>query len=290
MKLMTFESQGGLALGLVMGDRVMDIRVADSRYKCGAPASMQALLGSGKPGLAALELLGKEAEGDSRVMRPLAELKPGPALPDPGKIICVGLNYRQHAIESGMEIPDEPVLFSKFSNSISAAGSDIHVSGLSQLDYEAELAVVIAQRAKNVAVEDALDMVLGYCNANDLSERDLQFRSGQWLLGKTLDGFLPIGPWLRTPEAGFDAQNLDIRGWLNGELRQDSNTSDMIFSIAELISYISRYMTLEAGDLIITGTPMGVILGRKEKVWMKPGDEYTVEITGLGRLTNRLVS
>jgi 2-keto-4-pentenoate hydratase/2-oxohepta-3-ene-1,7-dioic acid hydratase in catechol pathway len=129
--------------------------------------------------------------------------------------------------------------------------------------------------------------VLGYCNANDVSDRELQFRSSQWLLGKTADGFCPVGPWLRTPESGFDAQNLRIRGWLNGELRQDHNTSDMIFSIAELIAYISGVFTLYPGDLIITGTPRGVILGREAKDWIQHGDEYQVEIEGLGRLVNR---
>lgn len=157
------------------------------------------------------------------------------------------------------------------------------------MDYEAELCVVIGKRARYVSEADALDHVLGYCNANDLSERALQFASSQWLLGKTLDKFLPIGPYLVTADEVNDPQSLPVRGWLNGELRQNSHTSDMIFSVAQCISYASQFFTLEPGDIISTGTPEGVILGMKDKVWMKPGDVYEVEIGPLGRLRNQLV-
>ena len=136
----------------------------------------------------------------------------------------------------------------------------------------------------------ALDVVLGYCTANDLSARDLQMRTSQWLLGKTLDGFCPIGPYLVTRDEVSDPQRLRIRSWLNGELRQDSTTADMVFSVAEIISYISQYITLKPGDVILTGTPEGVILGREDKTWMKPGDVISVEVEGLGRLTNPLVA
>jgi 2-keto-4-pentenoate hydratase/2-oxohepta-3-ene-1,7-dioic acid hydratase in catechol pathway len=149
--------------------------------------------------------------------------------------------------------------------------------------------VVIGKTCRHVPVASALDHVFGYCNANDLSERGLQMRSGQWLLGKTLDGFLPVGPVLVTRDEVPDPQALAIRGWLNGELRQHSSTADMIFSVAEVIAYASSFFTLSPGDLIITGTPEGVILGRDPKVWMKHGDEYVVEIEGLGRLANRVV-
>ena len=134
-----------------------------------------------------------------------------------------------------------------------------------------------------------MNFVFGYCNMNDLSERDLQMRSGQWLLGKTLDKFLPLGPYVVTADEIPDPQNLTIKGWLNGELRQDSNTADMIFSIAEVIAYASQIMTLEPGDVISTGTPEGVIMGMDPKVWLKPGDEYVVEVEGLGKLANRMV-
>ena len=290
MKLMTLESGGEPGLGIQVAEKVIDVATAAGALGLRAPTSMQALVEQGGTGLDALEHLAEKALGEGQGLLSAADVRPGPAAPHPGKIVCVGLNYRHHAIEAGMDIPVEPILFSKFSNTISASGQDIDVTGLVEIDYEAELGVVMGRRAKNVKAESALSHVLGYCNTNDLSERALQVKSGQWLLGKTLDGFLPNGPFLRTAEPGFDPQNLNIRGWMNGELRQDSNTSDMIFPIAELIEYISRYMTLEPGDLIITGTPMGVILGHEEKVWMKPGDEYAVEISGLGRLSNRLVS
>lgn len=158
-----------------------------------------------------------------------------------------------------------------------------------EYDYEAELVAVIGQRAKNVGESEALGHVLGYCNGNDVSARDLQRLSGQWLLGKTLDRFMPLGPYLVTADEAGDVQDMRIRCWLNGELRQDSNTSDMIFGVAEVIRYASRYMTLEPGDIICTGTPEGVILGMKEKRWMKPGDEVVVEIDRLGRLVNPMV-
>jgi 2-keto-4-pentenoate hydratase/2-oxohepta-3-ene-1,7-dioic acid hydratase in catechol pathway len=219
-----------------------------------------------------------------------SELTLAPAVVNPGKILCVGLNYAKHAAESGMEPPKQPVLFSKFNNSLAAHGEDVPIADLEQVDYEAELAVIIGKRAKNVSVDDALHAVFGYCNANDLSERKLQFVSGQWLLGKTLDKFMPLGPYLVTADEAGDPNNMSVRGWLNGELRQASNTNDLIFSVAECISYASHYMTLEPGDVISTGTPEGVILGRQDKVWLKPGDTYSVEIGKLGTLTNKVVA
>ena len=209
---------------------------------------------------------------------------------NPHKVICVGLNYREHAAEAGMDIPNEPVLFNKFNNSIAAPGQDIDITGLVRVDYEAELAFVMGEQTRRVSVDNALDKVFGYCTSNDISERELQFRSGQWLLGKALDGFLPIGPYLVTSDEVPDPQDLSIRGWLNGEIRQDSNTSDMIFTVAEIISYISRYITLDPGDVVITGTPPGVIMGREDKAWMTEGDSYAVEIGNLGKLSNTMRS
>ena len=213
-----------------------------------------------------------------------------PVIHSPEKAICVGLNYRRHAVESNMAIPTTPVLFSKFNNSLTGHDTEVDVTGLEQLDYEAELGLVIGKEGKNIPVEQALEYVFGYFNANDLSERALQFLSGQWFVGKSLDNFLPTGPYLVSADEVPDPQNLSIKGWLNGELRQDSNTADMIFSVAECISFISKYMTLKPGDIIVTGTPEGVILGFEEKVWMKPGDTYKVEIEGLGSLSNTLTS
>ena len=240
-------------------------------------------------GTAALADLKKHVSSASSFLKE-SDLEIGPCVPNPGKILCVGLNYRKHAAESGMAEPKQPVLFSKFNNSIAAPGEEVSIGGLEQVDYEAELGVVIGKTAKNVSEEDALNYVLGYCNTNDLSERKLQFVSGQWLVGKTLDKFLPLGPYLVTADDVGDPQALAIKGWLNGQERQNSSTADMIFSVAEIIAYASKYMTLSPGDVISTGTPEGVIFGMKDKVWMKPGDEFTVEINKLGRLTNRVIA
>jgi 2-keto-4-pentenoate hydratase/2-oxohepta-3-ene-1,7-dioic acid hydratase in catechol pathway len=215
----------------------------------------------------------------------------GPCVANPSKIICIGINYRRHAVESGMAIPTTPVLFSKFSNTIAAPGEQVVLpANAVEYDYEAELGVVIGKRAKNVSEQEALSYVLGYCNIDDLSARELQFRTSQWLLGKTLDQFSPIGPYLVTADEVGDPQTLDVRCWVNGALRQSSNTADMIFNVAQLVSYISQYMTLEPGDVISTGTPEGVVFGMKEKHWLKSGDEVTIEIAGLGRLTNIMVA
>jgi len=212
-------------------------------------------------------------------------------VPNPGKIVCVGLNYRKHAEESGAQIPTSPVLFSKFGNTIAAHGEGVPlIDAASQYDYEVELGVVIGQTARNVSEADALRTVFGYSTANDVSARDLQMRTSQWLLGKTLDKFLPIGPYLVTADEVPDPQLLSLRTWLNGELRQNSNTADMIFTVAEIVSYISHHFALDPGDVIVTGTPEGVIMGTKEKVWMVPGDLVEVEVEGLGKLANRMVA
>ncbi|MBN9387882.1 MAG: fumarylacetoacetate hydrolase family protein [Chloroflexi bacterium] len=220
-----------------------------------------------------------------------ASLQIGPVAPTPGKIICIGLNYRQHAIETNAPIPTFPVVFSKFNNTISAPNQPILLPTVAvEYDYEVELAVVIGRKAHYVKQEDALGYVLGYCTANDLSVRDMQMRTSQWLLGKTFDGFSPMGPYLVTSDEITDPQNLWLRCWVNGEKRQDSNTKDMIFPVDEIVSYLSQYMTLEAGDVILTGTPQGVVLGMAVKNWLKPGDEVTVEIEKLGSLTNRMAA
>ena len=260
----------------------------------GVPESPEALFQQGLPALAALEGLVAQvlplAGGDDWLLDE-ASLTLGPCVPNPEKILCVGLNYRRHIAETGAQVPEVPVLFSKFENALAATGEPVPLpQHVVQYDYEAELAVVIGKKAKYVSEDEALDYVLGYCNANDISARELQMRTSQWLLGKTLDRFLPLGPYLVTPDEVGDPQQLPVRCWLNGELRQDSNTADMLFSAAQVISYASQYMTLEPGDIISTGTPEGVILGKADKVWMKPGDEVTIEVGNLGRLTNRMVA
>ena len=205
----------------------------------------------------------------------------------PGKILCVGLNYRPHAKESRMEIPNDPVLFNKYSNTVVGSGHPVHPpADAQQMDYEAELVVVMGRRAVNITESNALRYVAGYCNGNDLSARDLQFRTSQWLLGKAADGFGPLGPYLVTPDEIPHPDQLDIVCRRNGIAVQHSNTRHMIFSCAYLISYISRYVTLEPGDVIFTGTPEGVILGQpeSERQWLKAGETISVSIEGLGEL------
>lgn len=207
--------------------------------------------------------------------------------PFTNKIICIGLNYRQHAIESGMDIPEIPIVFSKYNNSLCNFQEAVPLDEAGkEYDYEVELGVVIGKKAKNISKENALEYVLGYCVANDLSCRDLQFRSSQWLMGKTQDKFLPLGKYVATTDEVPDPHNLRLTCSLNGEIRQDSNTGDMIFSIAEIIEDLSKHFTLVPGDLILTGTPFGVIMGMKEKDWLKAGDSVTVEIEKLGSTTN----
>jgi 2-keto-4-pentenoate hydratase/2-oxohepta-3-ene-1,7-dioic acid hydratase in catechol pathway len=214
----------------------------------------------------------------------------GPCTPYPPKIICIGLNYQKHALESGMDIPRTPVVFTKFNNTLVDHGKSISLGAAGiQFDYEVELGVVIGKKCKNVPRSHALDHVLGYCVANDLSCRDLQFRSSQWLLGKSLDHFLPTGKYLITSDEIPDVQQLNLGCTLNGELRQYSNTSDMIFTVAEIIEYLSVHMTLEPGDFILTGTPEGVIMGMPEKVWLKPGDVVNSKIEKLGFTENTLI-
>ncbi len=216
--------------------------------------------------------------------------KIGSCVAEPSKIICIGLNYRKHATESGMAVPTVPVAFTKYNNTLIDYGCDVRLGKEGeQFDYEVELGVVIGKNCKNVSKQNALDYVLGYCVANDLSCRDLQFKTSQWLLGKSLDGFLPLGKYLVTADEIDDPQKLQLTCRVNGELRQNSNTADMIFSVAEIISFLSNYMTLVPGDLILTGTPEGVIMGMPEKKWLKPGDLVKVEIEKIGYTENRMV-
>ncbi|SEQ45389.1 2-keto-4-pentenoate hydratase/2-oxohepta-3-ene-1,7-dioic acid hydratase (catechol pathway) [Virgibacillus subterraneus] len=213
-------------------------------------------------------------------------------VPQEAKIICVGLNYQRHAEESGMQVPDYPILFNKFNNTLRGHLQEVTLPNVAkEYDYEAELGVVIGQQAKYISRETARQYIFGYCNINDLSARDLQNRTNQWLTGKSLDGFCPVGPYLVTADEINNPNNLRISCYLNGEVRQDSNTSDLIFDVDELVSYISQFMTLEPGDIILTGTPEGVILGYPEekRQWLQPGDEVTIEIEKIGRLTNKFI-
>ena len=292
MKLLTFREGNDLRLGVATDAGVIDVAAAAAALGVsGAPASVEAAAAGGAAGAALADVVAKAAGRSGAWLRDAASLTLGPAVPNPGKIVCVGLNYRKHAEESGMAIPAYPVLFSKFGNAIAAANEDVPLTDVgSEYDYEVELGVVVGRTARNVAEADALSHVFGYTTANDISCRDLQMRSGQWLIGKTQDKFLPIGPYVVTADEAGDPQAHQLRTWHNGVLRQDSNSADQIFSVAQVIAYASRIFPLEPGDVIVTGTPAGVIMGLPEKQWLKPGDEVTVEVEGLGRLTNRFVA
>lgn len=208
----------------------------------------------------------------------------------PGKIICIGLNYRAHAAEQGKEAPETPTIFAKFANALRPPGATVELPRFSEkVDYEAEVAFVIGDRCKDVAAEDAMDHVAGYTLFNDLSARDFQFKTPQWMPGKVFDGAAPCGPALVTPdEAGpHDAIGIELR--LNGEVMQSSSTADLVHSIPELVAYLSMLMTLEPGDLVATGTPAGVGSMRDPKVWLKPGDHVEIVSPQLGVLETTLV-
>ena len=212
-------------------------------------------------------------------------------VPRPGKLLCIGLNYRDHAAESNMPIPERPIVFSKFSSCVIAPGEHVVIPSTStQVDYEAELAVVIGRYAKNVNATRALDYVLGYTAFNDVSARDFQFADGQWQRGKSCDTFAPMGQQIVTTDQIPDPHKLSIKLKLNSKVMQDSNTDQLIFGVPELIEFITQTITLEPGDVIATGTPAGVGFARKPQVFLKPGDEMEVIIDNIGKLGNRVMA
>jgi 2,4-didehydro-3-deoxy-L-rhamnonate hydrolase len=214
----------------------------------------------------------------------------GVPIPRPGKIVCVGLNYRDHAEEQGAELPQAPLLFAKFTTALIGPGEPIVIPPfVEKCDYEAELGVVLGATVKGVSKENALEAVAGYVVANDVSARDLQFGDGQWTRGKSPDTFCPVGPLVPAADVP-DPHSLAIRAVLNGDVVQDSTTANLVFGVDEVISYASRASTLEEGDLILTGTPAGVGIFRKPPRLLRPGDEITIEIEGIGSLTNPVVA
>jgi 2-keto-4-pentenoate hydratase/2-oxohepta-3-ene-1,7-dioic acid hydratase in catechol pathway len=230
-----------------------------------------------------------EREIDDAERIALAAAKLRSPVPRPGKVVCIGLNYRDHAEESGMPIPASPIIFSKFPTSVIGPGEPITIpNGSEQVDYEAELAFVMGRPAKNVKAEKAMSYVYGYTNFNDVSARDFQFADGQWQRGKSCDTFAPLGPYIATVDEVADPHDLRIQFRLNGQTLQDSRTSQLIFKIPELVEFLSKYITLEAGDVVATGTPPGVGFARKPPIFMKHGDVAEVEIEGLGILSNRV--
>jgi 2-keto-4-pentenoate hydratase/2-oxohepta-3-ene-1,7-dioic acid hydratase in catechol pathway len=222
---------------------------------------------------------------------PLSDLAIGAPVPRPGKLICVGLNYKDHAAESNMPVPKSPVTFSKYVTSVIGPGQPIVLPAVSsQVDYEAELAVVIGRRARHIPIEKAWDYVLGYMNLNDVSARDLQFADGQWQRGKSCDTFAPMGPAIVTRDAAGDPHRLRIQIRVNGTTLQDSSTEQLIFGIDHVVSFLSQTVTLEPGDVIATGTPPGVGFARKPPIFLKPGDVVEVEVEGLGVLSNPVIA
>jgi 2-keto-4-pentenoate hydratase/2-oxohepta-3-ene-1,7-dioic acid hydratase in catechol pathway len=294
MKLLHFKKGDRLGLGIQTEQGIIDVEQAGEQLNISLPNTVDALIASRDEGIQALKQLIDNAlssENPQQFLVSEENVEYGPCVQSPEKIICVGLNYINHAEESKMAVPTSPILFSKFNNALAGHKEVVYLpEDAEKFDYEAELLIVIGKTAKNVGEEDALSYVFGYSIGNDLSARDLQFRTGQWLLGKTSDGFAPVGPYLVTADEIPNPSNLEVKCEVNGELRQSANTKDMIFSCATIISYASRYMTLKPGDIIFSGTPDGVILGypESEQHWLKSGDEITVSIEKIGTLTNTL--
>ncbi len=283
MKLITYQTAGADAIGIVRGDQV----IALSDIAPALPNSMKALAGIKDPvGQIDAALKANPAVSST----PLSALKLRPVVPDPGKIICVGLNYADHAAEGGHDIPTYPALFMRGANSLAAADEALIKPQCSEkLDYEAELMIIIGQGGRHIKQADALDAVFAYTVFNDGSVRDYQRKSAQWTAGKNFDQTGPVGPWAMTPEdlpAG--ASGLKIESRLNGQVMQSSNTEHLIFSVARIIEIISEYSTLEPGDLIATGTPGGVGWPRTPPVFMKAGDTIEIEIEKLGLLTSKI--
>lgn len=294
MKLLTYEVQELHKLGVQTDEGIIDIQAtAEKTGISDVETDIMAVIAGGEQAINQLSNLLKQAEEANTVVYVNSEnLVWGPSVTRPHKIICVGLNYRKHADETNAPYPEIPILFNKFDNTLTGHNSEIPVPKVTEkLDYEVELAIVIGKKTKNVNEADALDYVFGYSTANDLSARDLQMRTPQWMLGKIGDKFSPMGPYLVTADEVGDPNDLKLKTIVNGEVKQDSNTSDMIFNCAEIVSYISQYLTLEPGDVILTGTPEGVVLGLPEdqQRYIQPGDVITCEIEKLGALTNYYV-
>ena len=261
----------------------MDVWEALGEAPPSGAADLEALVrGRGLDGVA-------EGTAASHPSHPLSEVRLLAPIARPSKIVCIGLNYRQHAAEAGLDPPEVPTFFAKFPNALAAPGAEVKLPAYSEkVDYEAEVAFVVADRCKDVPEPDALEHVLGYTLLNDLSARDYQFMTPQWAPGKVFDGSAPCGPAIVTPDEAGPHDAIEISLTLNGETLQSASTADLIHSIPALVAFLSTLMTLEPGDLISTGTPAGVGSARQPHVWLKPGDECVVESPQLGRLETRL--
>lgn len=305
MRLVTYELGGSFRAGILVGESVVDLeavmREAGTRSVDGgdgsrgglSSSSVRRALGLGEEPLRALGAAAEELVSSSGADGGVISFEDavlGPPVPDPEKIVCLGLNYREHAEESGMEEPPAPVLFAKFRNSLVGPGAPVVLPRASEkVDYEGELAVVIGRRCKEVSQDEALDYVAGYTVFNDVSARDLQLQTSQWMAGKAVDTFAPCGPAVVTADEVGDPQDLLLATRVNGETVQEASTSQMIFSVRETISFVSRVMTLEPGDIIATGTPSGVGQSRTPPLFLKEGDVVEVEIEKLGTLRNPVI-
>ncbi len=287
--LSILQAGGSETLGVKLPNGILDVVSAVKALGVDAPITLEELLSTGKAG--ALQQLVSAAKDKSEFLKDEAAIKFGRLFTNPGKIVCVGLNYKAHAEEAGEKLPKEPILFNKYNNTLAAHNCTIKLPPREvsyKFDYETELLIVIGKTARNVSEADALDYVAGYAIGHDFSARDLQLeKGGQWMVGKTLDGFAPIGPYFVSADL-VDPNNLTIETFVNDETepRQSSNTSKFIFNPQKVISYTSRLFALEPGDVIFTGTPSGVIIGmpKEKQVWLKAGDRITSRIEKLGTL------
>ena len=284
MKLASFsENRGDPRIGIVVGDSLIDV----ARHLPDAPRDMIGLMSQWTEFQARFESLAARERGDL----PLTDLTLLAPVPRPGKIFAIGLNYADHIAESGMATPTEQVWFTKAVTSVNAPFAPIELPLVStQLDYEAELAFVIGKRCRHVSAARAHEVIFGYCVANDVSVRDWQLKTSQFSLGKSFDTHCPYGPWIVTPDEVGDPHALGIRCLVNGEVRQQSNTKELIYECFEQVAHLSRAMTLEPGDLILTGTPSGVGIGFKPARWLMADDIVRVEIDRIGAIENRVVA
>ncbi len=288
MKLVRFESFRGPALGVVQGGNVVDLALASGSTER-FPASMAAFLGRGEDGFNDVKSVASSAPANALLA--LSSTKLLAPVSDPPKIICIGQNYRDHCIEQNQPIPERVIIFSKYATAVNDPGGNIVLPKASeQVDYEAELVFVIGKTGKHIPESEAMDYVAGYTCANDVSARDIQFADKQWVRGKSPDTFLPIGPYLVTADDIGDPHDLNISLTLNGQTMQNSNTSNLIFKIPYLISFLSSTMTLLPGDIVSTGTPGGVGIFRNPPIVLKGGDSVSVTVQGLGTLTNPVIA
>jgi len=281
MRLVTFDAGDGPRAGALEEGRVLDAWALLGEPHRGG---LRELIASGR-----LEELRTRLGDSGAPSHPLSAVRLLPPIPDPDKIVCIGLNYRRHAAEVGAEPAQSPTFFAKYRNALVGPGATVKLPANStKVDFEAEVAFVVGLRAKDVSAAEAPDHVAGYMLFNDLSARDLQGATPQWMPGKVFDGAAPCGPWLVTPEEAGPADAIEIRLTLNGEEMQSARTDDLIFAVPALLAHLSTLMTLEPGDVVATGTPHGVGMGRKPRVWLADGDEVAIESPTLGRLETRI--